>query len=193
MPNVHMFSICLLVKLAQSVVTVICQIAFLAQVNSVYLSSTSPTSLAYLGINITSTIMIFVVNLFSAVISIRLLKRLDRDPSSKVRIVTKEALSSEYPANMRRASIFAGFNPLHTMRRLSSNVGNTTTTTTAGGDNVPSTLEIFSLKQRIKKQDIEIASINKTLHLLLASYPLPVTEDVASAHLLAPLPEEPDV
>ena len=36
LPDLHMFSFCLLVKLAQSVVTVICQFIFIAQVNSTY-------------------------------------------------------------------------------------------------------------------------------------------------------------
>ena len=84
MPDLHMYSLCLCVKLVQSVITMVCQFVFIAQVNSTYIDSVSATAKAFLGVNLGSTFLMTLLNIVAASISIRLLQKLDDDPSSKL-------------------------------------------------------------------------------------------------------------
>ena len=83
MPDFHLFCLCLFGKLAQSIVTVVCQLIFLYDIYRTSEVIISNNALAFLGINLSTTLITVIVNLIQAFFSTRLLQRLDADPTPR--------------------------------------------------------------------------------------------------------------
>ena len=87
-PDFHLFALSLTVKLVQSLITVGCQFAFLSQIYASNVNVGS-TALAYLFFNVSTTVLMILINLTQAAISTSVLIRLEKDPASKKIIIVK--------------------------------------------------------------------------------------------------------